>query len=284
MESLTGLSWNDKNAQRNYPFMDNSNLTVGTSGFIPNDLIVDARIYIRGCYEANATPYVSRLELTSDRAVFKISCNGAELGAVDIPYVLANLASSESNAIYTGLNVDSKLAIRNIMQAGISSGMLIVNLKAIDTLQSVGEGAYTFTPNQLQFVPFACEYLPGPQVTSVNGLTGNVILRGEEGIRVEKMPNSDTDIKISIVGDPHFTRYDCINNPQADDLSSFLEELVVIYRGENRNWNSVIVKVRENGSSDFSLKTKSGNLPLSQRPAFRITVAGNTINLSLAGR
>ena len=286
MNSLNGLSWNDKNSHRNYPFLDNSNLAIGSSGFIPNDLIVDARIYIRGCYEAATTPYVSRLELTSDKAIFRISCNGSELGAVDVPYSLANSAVSENAGTYIGLNPDNKFAVRSVMQQGISSGMLVIKLQALDTLQSIGEGAYDFAANRLQFVPFVCEYLPGPQVTSVNGLAGNVTLRGEPGIKVERL--NETDIKVSIVGDPHFTRYNCIDNPQAEELSSFLEQLIVVHYNTQDNLVATPVKVNEDGGIDLRLKSKVGlngaPLPLNERPAFRITVSGNTINLSMAGR
>lgn len=287
MKYLVGLEWTNKNSQRNYPFTDSSTMIVGDYGFIPNDLIVDARIYLRGTYKALTTPHVGQISLELDKAIFHIMLGESELGQVEIPWNIA------ANIQYTPV-ADTKLASFSIFNAGIPTGMMVINVTMLHILQSLGQGSYTLGSEVLQFLPFVCEYLPGPQITSVNGLTGPVTLRGETGIQVKQLPSSDNEIEISIVGDPHFTRYNCL--PGASDIadalinlrSNFLEELVIVHYLNANSSNPSISKLktridsgpRQDGSIDFH----SESPPLQNgRRAFRITVNGNTINFSMAG-
>lgn len=293
MNSIVGLEWPAKNSQRNYPFVDSADLTIGEVGFLPNDLIVDARIYLRGTYQAQSTPYISRIEIQSDRAVVDVFVDDSYLGSVQIPW--SSPIGEAEGALPDAANATNafKLASMPIINDGISNGILMVNFASLYVLQSVGLGSYSFDADALRFVPFVCEYLPGPQVVSVNGLNGTVLLRGESGIKVERI--SDTDIKISIVGDPHFTRHNCVAGPTAeainDSLASFLEQLVVLHYIKNQA-GVLLPRIsrlkvrhdaqRRDGSVDFHLQTE-GDLSGSLRPAFRITVKDNTITLSMAG-
>jgi len=289
MNSIVGLEWPVKNSQRNYPFFDSANLIIGEIGFLPNDLIVDARIYMRGAYQAKSTPYISKIDIQFDKAVIDISVDDSYVGSVQIPWIIP--IEESQGALSAGANpTDSfKLVSLPIMRDGISNGILVVNFASMYVLQSVGMGSYSFDADSLRFLPFVCEYLPGPQVVSVNGLNGTVLLRGESGIKVDRVNN--TDIKISIVGDPHFTRHNCVSNTINDSLSSFLEQLVVLHYRKNSNGSLTpqksILKVRNDnqrrdGSVDFHLQIND-NLERDNRQAFRITVKDNTITLSMAG-
>lgn len=293
MNSITGIAWSNSNSLRNYPFLDSANLTIDSAGFIPNDFVVDARIYMRNTYDSASTPYVSKLQITIDKAIFTIACDRVELGAVEFPYALAlENQPNEAKGVYLDTDGVNLLAICSIKQKDILAGHLVINLNALNTIQAINQGTYDFLPNTLRFAPTACEYLPGPQVTSVNGVSGDIILRGEPGIKVERV--NETDIKVSIVGDPHFTRFNCVDGVPDGLLTSFVEQLTVIHY-PNGNASSPIststLKVMnsdgyKDGSVDFSLTTKVQEqpvVPLNERPAFRINVVGNTITLSMAG-
>lgn len=296
MSSISGIGWANSNSGRNYPFADSVNLSIDSAGFIPNDFIVDARIYVRNTYESARPPYVKALQILSDKAIIKVACNNVELGSVEIPYsLIMEQAPNENKGIYVGANGVDLMAICPMIQNGVLGGTFVVTISAINIIQSLEQKTYEFTPNRLEFVAAACEYLPGPQVTSINGVSGEVILRGETGILVEKVDNTSSDIKISIVGDPHFTRFNCIDNPLQEDATSFLEQLTVIHRlgpaPSNLAINSLKVMnsgIYKDGSIDFSLKTgvtpdSNSSIPLNQRPALRITVEGNTLKLGMAG-
>ena len=60
MESPNALPWIQLNKIRNYPFTDNSTLAF-SGGFLSQELIVDARIYIQGNYQQTLPPYISKL-------------------------------------------------------------------------------------------------------------------------------------------------------------------------------------------------------------------------------
>lgn len=293
MNSITGLSWSNSNSIRNYPFLDNANLTIDSAGFIPNDFIVDARIYMRNTYDSASTPYISKLQVTIDKALFTIACDRVELGVVELPYALAlENQPNENKGIYLNADGVSLLGLCPIKQKDVLGGQLVINLNALNTIQAINQGTYEFLPNTLRFAPAACEYLPGPQVTSINGLSGDIILRGESGIKVERV--NETDVKVSIVGDPHFTRFNCIDVIPDGLLTSFVEQLTVIHYTTGLNPQTPVTSVLKvmnsdkykDGSVDFSLATKVQEtpiVPLSERPAFRVNVAGNTITLSMAG-
>lgn len=294
MESIRGLSWPNNNSSRNYPFVDSTNLSLSSTGFLPNDFIIDARIYARGTYEATNTPYISKLQITADKIIITVACGSVELGLAELPYTLTlETEPNEAKGIYLGENGNNLIATCPILQNDILAGMFVVNIKALDTIQALNQNIYELTPDKLRFVPAVCEYLPGPQVTSINELAGDIVLRGETGIRVDRV--NETEIKVSIVGDPHFTRFNCIDSPLENTLTSFVEELIVIHHlpptSNNPNEQTSIqtsklkVMNSENyrdGSIDFSLKLED-ELELARRQALRITVEGNTITLGMAG-
>jgi hypothetical protein len=295
MDSIRGFSWTNSNASRNYPFLDNTDLTLADAGFLPNDFIVDARIYIRNTYQAASSPYISKLQITADKAIVTVACANIEIGSAEFPYTLTlETEPNEAKGIYLGENGISFMAVCPIKQLDVLAGTFVVNLKALDTIQALNQSVYEFSPNKLRFVPAVCEYLPGPQVTSINGLTGDLVLRGETGIRVDKI--NDTDIKISIVGDSHFTRFNCVESPLENILTSFVEQLTVIHhpRAVNPNIPNDVPPIQtsrlkvmnsesyKDGSVDFSLALQD-NLELDRRQAFRVTVQGNTITLGMAG-
>jgi hypothetical protein len=294
MNSITGIAWPNSNSNRNYPFMDSTNLSIESGGFIPNDFIVDARIYIRNTYNASSTPHVSKITVGLDKTDFTLACDGVELGIAEFPYALAlEQQPNENKGIYLGANGIDLMAICPIRQNNKLAGNFVINLKALTTIQALNQGVYSFNSSQLRFVPSVCEYLPSPQVVSINGVSGDVILRGESGIRVERQ--NETDIKISIVGDPHFTRYNCPEDAQnpIDNVSTlFLEQLTVVHHTSSSSTSPIAkstLQVMNNqyykdGAINFNLDTGgTSSLPLQQRPAFRFNVQGNTITLSMAG-
>jgi len=297
MNSLTTLEWRNKNGQRNYPFIDSADLSLGSVGFLPQNLILDARIYLNGTYGATTTPYVSRVVVADVGVSIELSCTAKVIGTGYIPFSF--VASLNTVYHYYGDTVGSTLAnniyevshvLVDIKLADKSTGSLVVNLNSLTLLQSLGQVDLPLAPGKLSFLPSVCEYLPGPQVTSLNDLTGAIKIRGETGIEVHKV--DENTIRIDIVGDPHFNRYDCTDGTLDDLLTPFLERISVLHYVKNSASNligpySSTLKVRHDsaradGSIDLALFTDNG-LELEARPAFRLTVQGNSLTFSLAG-
>ena len=295
MNSLTTLAWRNKNGQRNYPFIDSADLSLGSVGFLPQDLILDARIYLNGTYGATTTPYVSRVVVADVGVSIELSCTAKVIGTGYIPF-----SFTASKTVYhyygdttgeSGSNsYEVSHALVDIKLADKSTGSLVVNLNSLTLLQSLGQVDLPLAPGKLSFLPSVCEYLPGPQVTSLNDLTGAIKIRGEAGIEVHKV--DENTIRIDIVGDPHFNRYDCTDGTLDDLLTPFLERISVLHYVKNSAGNligpySSTLKVRHDsaradGSIDLALVTGS-ELQLEARPAFRLTVQGNSLTFSLAG-
>ena len=303
MNSLNTLDWRNKNAQRNYPFVDTADLSLGAIGFLPQDLIIDARIYLNGTYAATSTPYVSRIVVTDIGVTIEVSCSAVVTGTayIDFSFVPVTNILRPTHPYYSvGYDGGSYNTYLNIygsnhtlieIKAGTKSvGSLVVSLGSLTLIQSLGQTDLSIAPGKLSFVPSVCEYLPGPQVTSLNTLTGAVKLRGESGIEVHYL--APDVIRIDIVGDPHFNRYDCTGEALDGLLTPFLERIGVLHYVKNAAGNLVgpyksILKVRHDaaradGSIDLALVTAS-NLELEFRPAFRLTVQGNSLTFSLAG-
>ena len=279
MSSLENLHWRHLNSIRNYPFTDSSSLTLA-SGFIPQGWILDARVYARNCYKADDSAYIGRIVRGSSFIVLTFySGQGDLLGE-------ANVNFSSSNTFIP------------ILLNGVSSGCIVVDPSFNSTVQALDEGEQTVDPDVARLVPSVCEYLPGPQVQSINDVSGAVLLRANEGIRATRLDEST--IRIDIVGDPHFERYGCPEgaNEAANDVldvkSRFLENLQILHYLRLPSGNIAgpvlsTLKRKKDGSIVLALQSPtyaSGNDAISlreARPAFRISTEGNTITFSLAG-
>ena len=120
-------------------------------------------------------------------------------------------------------------------------------------------------------------------------------LTGNEGIKVERL--NGTTIKISILGDPHFTRYECVVDPASApaevlDLNGvFLKNLTIVHYVKSAAGALLgpfvsKLKQKPDGSVVLALKTKEfevGSSEPDMRPAFRITTEGNSLIFSMAG-
>jgi hypothetical protein len=279
MNSLNSLEWRDLNAIRNYPFTDESNLSFA-NGFIPQTWILDARIYSNKSYEAAQTPYISKI-IRDDLAISLAisSASGQEIGEAKVRLSLPD----ESIPI-----VDSQ---------GFVNGCIVINTVSTGLAQTLPEGETVLQPSVARFLPHVCQYLPGPQVQTINAKYGDFTMRADAGIKLTALDSST--IKVDIIGDPHFNRYNCPTGqtPQTDDIidlsSRFLKKLRVLHYIKNSSgqiigpYKSSLTR-KQDGSILLSLST-----PLSPsgspveiretRPAFRIQVSENTITLSLAG-
>lgn len=282
MESPNALPWNDLNRIRNYPFTDNSTLAF-SGGFLPQQLILDARIYIRGNYQQTLPPYISKLVKNDEYVELTISNGSGDIIGV------ATLASSSS----TGIPDLATTKMYTIISADlVPAGCLIINVVTLSSLYSFESGEYDLDPTTATFLVSCCEYLPGDQVQSINDLSGAVTLTAYEGVELTRIePNT---IKISIVGDPHFNRYDCVTgtNTTATTVlelgALFMKQLKVVHYVKNSAgvlvgpYLSKLTK-KPDGSIVLALSTSESATALEARPAFRITTSGNTITFSLAG-
>jgi len=275
MNPIPHLEWRNLNSNRNYPFMDNSSL-VFDGGFIPQSWIVDARIYARGNYSEDQPCYISKLIRTNTFVALEVSTSsGFIIGEAIIKF---------------GETKD----IISIFNGSILAGCLVIDPARSSLLQSIDEGEYTLTAASATFLPIVCEYLPERQVQSINGKSANVVLTGNEGVKVERLDSAT--IKISILGDPHFTRYECVVDPNSApaevlDLNGiFLKKLTIIHYIKNSSGTltgphkSTLIK-KPDGSVVLALKTNVAPGPPQpdERPAFRITTEDNSLIFSMAG-
>lgn len=276
MNPIPYLEWSALNANRNYPFLDSSTLSF-SSGFLPQSWIIDARIYARGNYAVEEPCYISKVTRTDAMVALQLStASGDVLGEAKMEFGSSN----------------STISIFDFQ--GVLNGCLVIDPAKSFLLQSIDEGEYELTPEAATFLPAVCEYLPKNQVQSLNDKSGKVTITGNEGIKVERLDSST--IKISILGDPHFTRYDCVdsNYPQFEvlDLNGiFLKNITLVHyiktlSGSLTGPFATRLKQKADGSVVLSLKTPSFNAEADTRdlrPAFRITTEGNSITFSMAG-
>jgi hypothetical protein len=280
MDKLRNLDWRNINSQRNYPFMDSATLTF-SGGFIPQDWILDARVYARNLYQQASTPYVGTLVRTSTSVALRINSGSGELlGETVVPFTDPGT---------------SQKSLFSVMDGDVVAGCVVIDPDKTYLLQSLDEGEYLLEPSVASFVPSVSEYLPGSQVQSLNGRSGAVTITGMEGIRVDKI--DDSTIKISVVGDPHFNRYNCVEgvNDDANDAldlnGTFLSNLSIVhyYKIPSGQLVGPVVsrlKRKPDGSVVLSLKTTAFDPSQDTRdlrPAFRISVSGSTITFSMAG-
>lgn len=279
MNSLESLHWRHLNSIRNYPFTDSSSLTL-PNGFIPQGWIVDARVYARNCYKPDDSAYIGRIVRDPSFIVLTFySGQGELLGEAKVEFT-------------------SSATFIPILLNGVSAGCLVVDPSFNSTIQSIEEGEQLLEPQVARLVPSVCEYLPGPQVQSINDVAGTVLLRANEGIRATRV--DDSTIRIDIVGDPHFERYGCPEgaNDAANDAldlkSRFLENLQILHYLRLPSGNIAgpvlsTLKRKKDGSIVLALESPTyaaANDAISfreARPAFRISTEGNTITFSLAG-
>lgn len=276
MNPIPHLEWRNLNSNRNYPFMDSSSL-IFDGGFIPQSWIVDARIYARGNYSEGQPCYISKMVRTNTLVALEVSASsGFVLGEAVIKF---------------GETKD----IISIFDGSVLAGCLVIDPARSSLLQSVDEGEYSLTADSATFLPAVCEYLPETQVQSINSKSANVMLTGNEGIKVESL--NGTTIKISILGDPHFTRYECVVNADSApaevlDLNGvFLKNLTIVHYVKSAAGALLgpfvsKLKQKPDGSVVLALKTKefeAGSSEPDMRPAFRITTEGNSLIFSMAG-
>lgn len=278
MNNLEYLEWRTLNASRNYPFTDSSTLSFNGK-FLPQSWIVDARIYIRENYQEPKPCYVSKIVRAEAAVSLQVSSSsGVVLGE-------ASMSLQEDDFVDT-------IAIK---YGSLITGCLVVDPSKISIMEAMEEGEYSLDSSVASFVPSVCEYLPADQVQSMNGKSGKLTLTGNEGIRVDRLDAST--IKISIVGDPHFTRYNCVSGVNEDasaalDLNGmFLKNLTVVHYVKNSQ-NQIVgpvvsrLKQKADGSVVLALKTTEFDPAADtreMRPAFRITSQGNTLTFSMAG-
>lgn len=276
MNPIPYLEWSALNANRNYPFLDSSTLSF-SSGFLPQSWIIDARVYVRGNYRVEEPCHISKVTRTDAMVALQLStASGDVLGEAKMEF-----GSSDST-------------IPVFDSQGVLGGCLVVDPAKSFLLQSIDEGEYQLTSEVATFLPAVCEYLPKNQVQSLNDKSGKVTITGNEGIKVERLDSST--IKISILGDPHFTRYDCVDSDYAQfevlDLNGiFLKNITLVHyiktlSGSLTGPFATRLKQKADGSVVLSLKTPTFNAQEDTRdlrPAFRITTEGNSITFSMAG-
>jgi len=289
MNSLNSLDWRNLNSMRNYPFTDSSTLSMNNL-FLPQTWILDARVYCHGSYKATETPYISKI-IKTDLLISLVvsSSSGEEIGEAKVV-----LNKTEDSIII----VDSK---------GFTNGCIVIDPNSTALAQVLPDGETELAPSVARFLPHVCQYLPGPQVQSINGEHGDINLIAEAGVKLTAIPHESSSstehtstIRIDLIGDPHFNRYNCVTgaNSQTDDIfelnSKFLKRLKILHYVKSPSSGQITgpykssLTRKKNGSIMLALSTPSseGGTPVEvreARPSFRIQVSDNKITLNLAG-
>jgi len=271
MESINNLELNSKNSLRKFPFTDASTGTFD-GGFIPDDLILDARIYCRNSYKANNTCYISKIECTYRGVIITISYAKSTVGTATI---LFN-TSEEQIPIYDG---------------DVIAGCLVIDPAKVYILEAFGLTSFDLPDTVLQFVPSVVEFIPQTAVTSLNSLSNSIALFADVGT---KFTISDTNsIKIDIVGDPHFNRYGC-NDAQRliynQTVNTTIKQLRLKFwtRNSENNLVQVELNVLPNDDNSFTVPMFASDKSVveadpTSRPALRLTVEDNVLTFSLSG-
>lgn len=278
--SIQNLEWRNLNSLRKYPFTDGSSLFFD-GGALPPGWILDARVYPRGQYQSEEPCRVGRLVRAYDSVTLELVTGSVTIGVAKVP-----LGGQDS--------------LVTVFDGTVPAGCLVVDPSRTQFLQAVDEGEYELPAGSADLLPSCVEAMPYPQVTSLGGASGNLLLSASEGISLTRVDAST--LRIDIVGDPHPTRYDCIQEApssegnQALDLQgTFLEQLTVVHYVKNSQGQLVgpfasRLQSRADGSIALVLKTQAmpdplpaGTTALDFRPAFRITVEDNSLVFSMAG-
>jgi hypothetical protein len=278
--SVQNLEWRNLNSLRRYPFTDGSSLFFN-EGALPSSWILDARVYPRGQYRSEDPCRIGRLVRAYDSVTLQLVTGSTVVGTARIP-----LGGQDS--------------LVTVLDGTIPAGCLVVDPSRTQFLQAIDEGEYELPAGSADLLPCCVEAMPYPQVTSLEGASGDVLLSASEGISLTRVDAST--LRIDIVGDPHPTRYDCIQESpssegnQALDLQgTFLEQLTVVHYVKNSQGQFVgpfasRLQCRSDGSIALVLKTRptpdplpAGATALDFRPAFRITVEDSSLVFSMAG-
>lgn len=271
MSRIVNLEANVRNALRAYPFTDDSALSFD-KGFIPNDLILDARIYCRGSY-GSTTPCELIAIRRSPRSVeFTVGIGKQVLGKA-----VARFGATED--------------LLTLLDGDIVTGCLVIDPSRLYVLEAVPVGEHILPANTAAFVPIVVELLPGPVVTSLTGTAGDVALYADVGLRLVKL--SDTDIEVSVVGDPHFTRYGCDSEERrlyTATTGAAIKQIRMRFWTPNEAGELVQVEVlvTPGTSNSYNLPLFASDAPVdptdqTTRPALRVTTSENTVTISLAG-
>jgi hypothetical protein len=224
--SLRHPEWRDDHEFNNYPFADDATLTNGDDTF-QQDTFEDAAFYAAG---AQATGYISRVNITGDIATFYI---GDELVADLVSGTLDLTAPSDH--------------IRFVDSSNRPGGLIVSTADKLAIFQSWTSGDHFFTPDQTEFV--AQVWMPTPglglqgfQADDGQILTGDVYLVGDDGVQLScdevTIPAScgqgeETQyvVKVDIQGDPLWRRRECA--PGFFSTPRFVERITFQKGGRN---------------------------------------------------
>lgn len=273
MNELSGLAPWDRNSDRNYPFVDGATKAF-SGGFVPPYVFLDARIYFKGTYAAGSTFWISEIRRSSTDVTLYVSGSKGVLG---------------SGSVVFGAGQD---LVTLVADDGSAAGCLVIAPDKFDTsFEMVPEGVYTLDSTVLPFLASLVSRLPSPTLTSLNGLSGSLVLKAGPGIDLARVDAST--VKVSVVGDPHFKRYGC-DLPEAlahlEAEGRHVRRIRVKFWTPNSAGNLVPVEIDalptpENG---YSLPLAVSGAPVdaddrTTRPALRMAVSGDEVTFSLAG-
>jgi len=200
MSRLAFNDWRAENAQRNYPFADDSTLTNGIIT-LAKSLFIDGRLYPIG---GGAALYLGRITRAGNSIEFAITTEAA-----------GDLATASYSV--NDIPASSELAFHD--SYGRPAGMLLSSQEALQAFSGLNTGEYTFLLAQTRFAPAVIVAQPDIGVrgfvTDAGELfAGDVWLVGEDGVVLRR--DDDGSLRIDIIGDPFAARKLCGDESASD--------------------------------------------------------------------
>lgn len=197
--------WRDSLRPTKYPFSDTSSLTNGQGDFVPNDLFLDASLYVIGAKERL---HISKISVGADTVVLAVS-------DVDRRQV--------AKATFNLLEPPTTIQVLDLR--GRPAGILVAESAGLAVLQSWSSGDHEFALGAVEFA--ARTTIPTPEI-GVRGFlladgslfTGDVWLVGEDGIVLSngsavvdsgcgQSPGEYQFVRVDVVGEPLYRRKLC---------------------------------------------------------------------------
>lgn len=184
--------WRDENSKRNYPFSDDASLDNGAGSLIPNDLFLDARLYLIG---GDSDVYLSSIVIAASTVTVTIG---------DSQNV--NAASAQ----FDYLNAPNVLEFFD--GYGRPAGIIVSTPEQLRLMPALFGSSTTFTYDQTAFAASVVVPLPQPGVRGIllddgSFFTEDVFLIGTKGVVLTQI-DAQT-IRVDVVGDPYALQQEC---------------------------------------------------------------------------
>ena len=193
---VSQFQWTELNRRRNYPFTDASTLKLGPI-VLPKEWVIDATLSPTQTGLNESYYFLSRATKDENKITLILSSNLGEVASAAF-----DIKSAASHVKFYN--------IKGLQYAG----SMIINPAYAVVLANLPNGNTRIDNKAAVFVPGVVHPIPYPSVSSLLASSGKKALAGEayivagEGVTFSQVGTTNT-IKVDIIGDPNYSRYDC---------------------------------------------------------------------------